>query len=68
MAPKLLTTTEASEILRTPIQTLRHWRARNYGPISIKIGNRVLYREDDVNTWIEAQLVTAIDRREAANQ
>jgi excisionase family DNA binding protein len=53
--PELLTITEAAELLRTPVATLRFWRTRNIGPRSFRLGRRVLYRRDDVHAWIDAQ-------------
>ena len=35
-------------------QTWRKWRLTGYGPPFIKIGNRVYYREADVDAWIDS--------------
>ncbi len=51
----LLTITEAATILRTPVATLRYWRYLGTGPQSFRLGRRVLYRADDLHTWIQAQ-------------
>jgi excisionase family DNA binding protein len=53
--PELLTITEAAELLRAPVATLRYWRHLGTGPRSFCIGRRVLYRSDDVRSWIETQ-------------
>jgi excisionase family DNA binding protein len=53
--PDLLTITEAAELLRAPVATLRYWRHLNTGPHSFRLGRRVLYRRDDLNAWIDAQ-------------
>ncbi len=53
--PELLTITEAAELLRTPVATLRFWRHRNIGPRSFRLGRRVLYRRDDLRAWIDAR-------------
>ena len=53
--PELLTITEAAELLRAPVATLRYWRHRNIGPHSFRLGRRVLYRRDDLHEWIDAQ-------------
>lgn len=53
--PELLTITEAAELLRTPVASLRFWRQRNIGPRSFRLGRRVLYRRDDLHAWIDAQ-------------
>ena len=52
---KLLTLPEAAEALRTPVDTLRYWRATGAGPRGFKVGRRVLYREDDVIAWLDEQ-------------
>ena len=52
--PELLTISEAAELLRAPVATLRYWRHRNIGPRSFRLGRRVLYRRDDLHTWIDA--------------
>jgi excisionase family DNA binding protein len=52
--PELLTITEAAELLRTPVATLRFCRHRNIGPRSFRLGRRVLYRRDDLHAWIDA--------------
>ena len=53
--PELLTITEAAELLRTPVATLRYWRHLGTGPRSFRLGRRVLYRSDDLRSWIDAQ-------------
>jgi excisionase family DNA binding protein len=51
----LLTITEAAELLRAPVATLRYWRHLGTGPTSFRLGRHVLYRREDVRAWIEAQ-------------
>jgi excisionase family DNA binding protein len=51
----LLTIAEAAALLRAPVATLRYWRHLGTGPRSFRLGRRVLYRRDDLRTWIEAQ-------------
>jgi excisionase family DNA binding protein len=53
--PGLLTITEAADLLRAPVATLRYWRHLGSGPRSFRLGRRVLYRRDDVLAWIDAQ-------------
>ena len=53
--PELLTITEAAELLRAPVATLRYWRHLNTGPRSFRLGRRVLYRRDDLHAWIDAR-------------
>ncbi|TFV87056.1 DNA-binding protein [Blastococcus sp. CT_GayMR20] len=53
--PELLTITEAAELLRAPVATLRYWRHLGTGPRSFRLGRRVLYRSEDLRSWIDAQ-------------
>src|SRR4051812_48015721 len=53
--PELLTITEAAELLRAPVATLRYWRHQGTGPRSFRLGRRVLYRADDLRSFIDAQ-------------
>jgi excisionase family DNA binding protein len=52
---ELLTITEAAELLRAPVATLRYWRHLGTGPRSFRLGRRVLYRADDLQVWIDAR-------------
>ena len=52
--PELLTITEAADLLRAPVATLRYWRHLRIGPHSFRLGRRVLYRRDDLHAWVEA--------------
>jgi excisionase family DNA binding protein len=61
--PQLLTITEAADLLRAPVATLRYWRHLGTGPRSFRLGRRVLYRTDDVHAWIAQQHAQALDRR-----
>jgi DNA-binding transcriptional MerR regulator len=46
---------EASKITRTPISTLHQWSHKGIGPPVRKVGRRLLYREDQLISWIESQ-------------
>ncbi len=52
---RVLTITEAADLLRAPVATLRYWRHRNIGPHSFRLGRRVLYRQTDLTNWINQQ-------------
>lgn len=52
---RLLRIEQVSERTGVAISTLRHWRQANTGPKSARIGRRVVYREADVEAWIDAQ-------------
>ena len=53
--PELLTITEAADLLRAPVATLRYWRHLGTGPASFRLGRRVLYRRDELLSWIGAK-------------
>ena len=61
--PELLTITEAAELVRAPVATLRYWRHLGTGPRSFRLGRRVLYRRDDLHEWIAQQRAETLDRR-----
>lgn len=46
---------EAAEFLRTPVATLRYWRSMGTGPKSARIGGRVMYRQVDLEAWLNEQ-------------
>lgn len=53
--PRYVTTAEAAEITRIPEPTLRHYRHKDAGPPSVKIGRRIMYRLDDLHHWLRQQ-------------
>lgn len=55
---ELLTLPEAAGLLRLPEKTLRHFRLNGVGPKSFKVGRRVMYTREDVETWIQEQRAT----------
>lgn len=53
---KMLTVAEVAAMIRVPEGTLRYWRHLGSGPKSFKMGpRRVVYREQDVLEWVDAQ-------------
>ncbi len=56
---RLLTLNETAELTRLPVATLRYFRHCGTGPRSAKLGRRVVYREEDVTAWIDAQFAAA---------
>jgi excisionase family DNA binding protein len=62
----LLTITEAAQLLRCPVATLRYWRHRGTGPASFRIGRHVLYRQSDLDDWIEKRVAADTGRRPTA--
>lgn len=60
MQDRILTIEEVAEKTRKPVATLRYYRSRGGGPASFRLGRRVVYREADVDAWIDA--MRAADR------
>lgn len=50
--PEYLTTTELATMLRTSPETVRYWRHVGKGPQSFKVGRRVLYAREAVESFI----------------
>lgn len=63
MTIKLLSIDEAAARCCLPKQTLYQYRSRRKGPPSFKLGVRIVYREDELEAWIEQQ-----QARDALNQ
>jgi excisionase family DNA binding protein len=49
-----MTTEEVADYVRTTSETVRYWRHVGKGPLSLKVGRRVLYARADVDAWLEA--------------
>jgi predicted DNA-binding transcriptional regulator AlpA len=54
MAVKLVPIHQAAEQLGRPVATLYDWRYKDIGPRSAKIGGKVMYRQADLDEWVEA--------------
>jgi predicted DNA-binding transcriptional regulator AlpA len=51
---------EVAEMTGVPEATLRFWRSTHQGgPPSARLGRRIVYREEDVTAWIDAQFAKA---------
>lgn len=64
MAQKLLTLDEVAALLRRSPAQVRWMRHNGTGPRSAKVAGRVMYREDDLDNWIEAQFTADAERRQ----
>ena len=54
LAQTLLTETEVAKQLRVSLAALRKWRVLNRGPLFLKIGSLVRYRQADIDQWLES--------------
>jgi excisionase family DNA binding protein len=52
---EMLTITEAAELLRVPVATLRYWRYTGDGPFSFRLGRHVRYWRADLVLWLTEQ-------------
>lgn len=48
---------ELAGMLEVSEETLREWRRNRTGPDFVKCGKSVLYRESDVQRWLEMNVV-----------
>jgi len=53
----LLTQREAALALRLSERTLERSRVSGTGPVFVKCGRRVLYRQSDIDEWISSRVV-----------
>lgn len=52
---KLLTMEDVEARWGPSVATQRHWRASGTGPKAARIGRRVMYRESDIEAWINSK-------------
>ena len=52
-----LTVPEAASYLGLAVSTLNKWRVYGGGPRFLKLGRAIRYRAQDLELWLEAQLV-----------
>lgn len=63
----LLTPDQTAERLCVAEMTLRKWRWEGKGPRFVKMGRKVLYRQVDLNDYVEGQVrVSTSDMGEAS--
>jgi len=56
---RLLTQSDVAKLLRLSERTLERLRLQGGGPLYIKAGRAVRYRESDLEAWIDARVVTS---------
>jgi predicted site-specific integrase-resolvase len=52
---KFYNQTELAETLGISPRTLEKWRQNGEGPMFIKLGKRVAYKESDISKWINTR-------------
>ena len=64
---RVMRTTEAADYIGLSVSTLAKMRLRGDGPLYIKAGPRiVVYRPENLDTWLEARARTSTSERGAA--
>ncbi|MGY4868736.1 helix-turn-helix domain-containing protein [Mycolicibacterium elephantis] len=48
-----MTTAEAAEYLRVPVAMMRWWRHEDRGPVTYRLGRRVVYSCADLDRWVK---------------
>ena len=56
---RLLTQREAARVLRLSERTLERLRVTGSGPVYVKAGRSVRYREADLEAWIASRVVSS---------
>jgi excisionase family DNA binding protein len=56
LRPRIFRTWEAAEYLGLSKATLEAWRSRGGGPVFLKLGKAVRYRQDHLDAFAEANL------------
>ena len=56
---RLLTQSEAARVLRLSERTLERLRLQGGGPLYVKAGRSVRYREADLEEWVSARVVNS---------
>ena len=54
METLLLTQKRLSELIDVSERTLERWRVEGSGPVFCRAGRKVLYRQKDIDNWLEA--------------
>ena len=65
-AQTLLTESEVAQQLRVSLAALRKWRVLKRGPLFLKIGSLVRYRQADIDRWLESVPAGGSQNRQTA--
>ena len=55
----VFTTRQAAQYLGLSISTLNKWRCYGYGPKYLKLGRAVRYRQEELDHFLEARLLSS---------
>lgn len=57
MSGSVLPTKEAAKVIGCAVQTLYNWRFQGKGPAYVKMGRKVVYREQDLQNFLSKNLI-----------
>ena len=63
-----LTTNQVAKLLNLSPRTLEHMRCKGTGPAFCKFGRKCLYRQTDIDKWVEANLCISTSEVAIRNQ
>lgn len=46
---------ELADTLEIPVRTVYAWRSRGLGPVGVRIGRHIRFRDSDVEAWLAQQ-------------
>ena len=52
---RLLSPEQLAEFVGVPLGTVYQWHARGGGPLRIRVGRHIRYRQSDVDRWLESR-------------
>ncbi|OPL16338.1 MAG: excisionase [delta proteobacterium ML8_D] len=64
----MLRTKEAAQFLGLKKATLEAWRCKGGGPVFLKMGKAVRYRQEDLNSFLKSNLRTSTSDQGYARQ
>jgi len=62
---KLNSVEEAADKIGMAVSTLNKWRVAGFGPKFVKLGKRVLYRDEDIEAFITAGIRSSTSQESA---
>jgi len=52
---ELLTVEDVAQLTRSTRAAIYQWRRRGNGPKGVRVGNKVLFRHQDIEAWLESR-------------
>jgi excisionase family DNA binding protein len=52
---ELLTVGDVAQLTRSTPAAIYQWRRRGTGPKGLRVGNKVLFRRQDIEEWLESR-------------